>query len=95
MSGEIEWRRVTLQPQDEIRLRAERVDIAHSPDPHAGLIPVSPAAPHGQRIDPPVSEASEPKQSPAAVATAGPLEEMPVQYAEFHGFFGGVIASVS
>ena len=42
-------------------------------------MPVSPAAALGQRIEPPVSEAVAPKHRPAAVATADPLDEIPVQ----------------
>ena len=33
----------------------------------------------GKRIDPPVSEPNEPKQRPAAVATAEPDDDAPVQ----------------
>jgi hypothetical protein len=45
----------------------------------------------GNRIDPSVSVPSEPKQSPAAVATPEPLEETPVQCAALHGLTGGLI----
>ncbi|MNS98583.1 hypothetical protein D3C72_1329540 [compost metagenome] len=47
--------------------------------PQVGLMPVRPVAAQGQRMDPPVSDAVAAKQSPAAVATAEPLDEMPVQ----------------
>ena len=42
----------------------------------------------GNRIDPPVSEPREPKQSPAAVATPEPLDETPVQRFSSHGLTG-------
>ena len=47
--------------------------------PQVGFNPVTPLAADGQRIEPPVSEASAPKHRPAAVATPGPLDEMPGQ----------------
>ena len=47
--------------------------------PHVGFSPVRPFAADGQRIDPPVSEASEPYAMPAATATPEPLDEMPGQ----------------
>ena len=47
--------------------------------PQVGLIPVRPQAEDGKRIEPPVSEPSEPKHRPAAVATPEPLDDAPVQ----------------
>ena len=42
--------------------------------PQVGLSPTMPLAADGKRIDPPVSLPSDPKQSPAAVATPEPLD---------------------
>jgi hypothetical protein len=75
-----------------IKACRELEDAKTADAPQTGLIPVNPVAPHGQRIDPPVSEASAPQQNPAAIAAAGPFEEMPVQCVAFHGFFGGMMA---
>ena len=60
--------------------------------PQVGLSPVTPLALEGKRIDPPVSEPSEPKQSPAAVATPEPEDEAPDQCAGCHGLSGGWMA---
>jgi hypothetical protein len=53
--------------------------------PHVGLIPVTPLAADGKRIEPPVSEPSEPKHRPAAVATPEPLDEAPDQWSRCQG----------
>jgi Tn3 transposase DDE domain len=56
--------------------------------PQVGLRPVNPQADDGMRIDPPVSEPSEPKHSPAAVATPDPLDDAPVATSARQGFTG-------
>ncbi len=56
--------------------------------PQVGLMPVSPLAPHGKRIDPPVSVPMLPWHSPAAVATPDPLDEEPTQWSACQGFCG-------
>ena len=48
----------------------------------------NPQAAAGKRIEPPVSLPSEPKQSPAAVATPEPLEEAPAHLSGSQGFTG-------
>jgi hypothetical protein len=50
-----------------------------------------PLAADGNRIEPPVSVPSDPKQSPAAVAQPEPLDDAPGHSAAPHGFFGGSI----
>src|SRR5438477_9235954 len=60
--------------------------------PHVGLMPVTPFAADGKRIDPPVSEPSEPKQRPAAVATPEPLDDAPDQWSRCHGLTGGAMS---
>ena len=45
--------------------------------PQVGFRPVLPLAADGKRIEPPVSEPSEPKHRPAAVATPEPLDDAP------------------
>jgi len=50
-----------------------------------------PTMPHwadGKRIEPPVSEPSDPKQRPAAVATPEPLDDTPVHRSSSHGLTG-------
>ena len=47
--------------------------------PQVGFKPVLPLAAEGKRIEPPVSEPSEPKHRPAAVATPEPLDDAPDQ----------------
>src|SRR5215475_5275829 len=56
--------------------------------PQVGLRPTMPHAAAGKRMDPPVSLPSEPKHSPAAVATPEPLEEAPAHRSACHGFTG-------
>src|SRR5699024_9448743 len=56
--------------------------------PHVGLRPVTPLAADGRRIDPPVAEPREPKDRPAAVATADPLEDTPDRVAVAQGLTG-------
>src|SRR5690625_3001025 len=84
--------------------RQSRADLANGPSvssdrdngsvPSAGTAPrvvfrpVRPAAVAGPRIDPPVSDPSDPKQSPAAVAEAQPLEDVPTQVPPSQGFTG-------
>ena len=57
--------------------------------PQVGFNPVTPFAAEGNRIDPPVSEPSEPKHRPAAVATPEPLDDAPDQWSRCQGFTGG------
>ena len=45
--------------------------------PQVGFKPVLPLAAEGKRIEPPVSDPSEPKHRPAAVATPEPLDDAP------------------
>jgi hypothetical protein len=47
--------------------------------PQVGFSPVTPFMVEGKRIEPPVSEPIEPKQSPAAVATPEPEDDAPAQ----------------
>ena len=56
--------------------------------PQVGLRPTMPHWADGKRIDPPVSEPSEPKQRPAAVATPEPLDETPVHRPSSQGLTG-------
>ena len=56
--------------------------------PQVGLSPVTAQASEGNRIDPPVSEPSEPKHMPVTVATPEPLDDAPGQKSGFHGFTG-------
>ena len=48
-----------------------------------------PLAADGKRIEPPVSEPSEPKHRPAAVATPEPLDDAPDQWSRCQGLSGG------
>src|SRR5262245_36832710 len=57
--------------------------------PYVGLTPTMPQAAEGKRIDPPVSDPSEPKHKEAAVAAPEPLDEAPGQRSGFQGFTGG------
>src|SRR5690349_2497496 len=57
--------------------------------PQVGFRPVLPFAAEGKRIEPPVSDPSDPKQRPAAVATPDPLDEAPDQWSGCQGFTGG------
>jgi hypothetical protein len=59
--------------------------------PHVGLRPATPHQNDGMRIEPAVSLPSDPKQSPAAVATPEPLEEPPGERSMFQGLRGGSI----
>src|SRR5262245_35751434 len=59
--------------------------------PQVGLRPVTPSAADGRRIEPPVSEPSEPKHRPAAVDTPEPLDDAPDQWSACHGLTGGAI----
>ena len=56
--------------------------------PQPGFSPVRPVTELGMRIEPPVSEAMLPKQSPAATATALPPEDAPGQRPASHGLRG-------
>jgi len=52
-------------------------------------MPTKPLAADGMRMEPPVSVPVDAKQSPAAVATPDPLEEIPDQRSRAQGFRGG------
>ena len=56
--------------------------------PRVGFSPVRPVAVAGPLTEPPVSEPSAAKQSPAAVAAAEPLEEVHTQMSSPQGFRG-------
>src|SRR5579872_5612555 len=56
--------------------------------PQVGLSPLTPFMVEGKRIEPPVSEPSEPKQRPAAVAAPDPEDEAPLQRAASQGLSG-------
>src|SRR3546814_15585590 len=60
--------------------------------PNVGLIPTTPLAALGQRIDPPVSVPIDPKPRPAATETADPLEDRPDQRCESQGLRGALKA---
>lgn len=62
-----------------IECRRQLEDAITADAPQVGFNPVTPLAADGQRIEPPVSDASAPKHSPAAVATPEPLDEIPAQ----------------
>ena len=49
-------------------------------------MPTTPQNAAGWRIEPPVSEPSENKTSPAATAAADPPDEPPGTVSRFHGF---------
>ena len=52
-----------------------------------GLIPVTPHADAGRRIEPPVSEPSDAYVTPDATAAPEPDDEPPVTYGAFHGLW--------
>jgi len=54
------------------------------------FIPVIPFAAEANRIEPPVSDPSAPKASPAATAAPDPdpEDDAPAQHCSFQGFFG-------
>ena len=62
--------------------------------PQVGFNPVLPLAADGKRIDPPVSEPSEPKHRPAAVATPEPLDDAPDQWSRCQGLSGAAIVGM-
>src|SRR5699024_11969819 len=70
------------------RLGARSKIPARLTRPQVGFMPVTPFAPDGRRIDPPVSEPSAPKARPAATETPDPLEETPDQVPSSHGLTG-------
>src|SRR5690606_29342526 len=86
------------------RIRQSRADRANGPSvssdrdsgsvpavgiaPRVVLSPVRPVAVDGPRIDPPVSEPSEPKHRPAAVAAAQPLDDVPTHVSGSQGLTG-------
>ncbi len=58
---------------------------AQAHPPGRGFNPTVPHSEDGMRIDPPVSEPSEPKHSPAATAAAEPPDDPPVTRSRFQG----------
>ena len=63
----------------------EYLDETH---PTPALLPTTPLAREGNRMEPPVSVPIEAKHRPAAVATPDPLDEIPGHRLRSHGFSG-------
>ena len=59
--------------------------LARLTRPQVGLMPTTPQKCAGSRIEPPVSDPSEPKNMRAATPVADPDEEPPVTCRGFHG----------